>query len=47
MTAPRSLEIARRLVVEELVRAELAKLTPKERRRLRMQIEDEQRRRRR
>ena len=43
---PATLDIARRLVVEELVRLELAKLTPRARRRLRMQMEDDERRRR-
>lgn len=37
---PRTLEVARRLVVEELVRAELARLTVNERRRLRLTLED-------
>ncbi|WP_256474236.1 hypothetical protein [Bradyrhizobium sp. 200] len=40
MTPPATLEIARRRVVEELVQRELAKLTPKERRRLRLTLED-------
>ncbi|WP_256474190.1 hypothetical protein [Bradyrhizobium sp. 200] len=40
MRPPATLEIARRLVVEELVRAELAKLTANERRRIRMTLED-------
>lgn len=38
MSPPRNLEIARRLAIEEPVRAELAKLTPRERRRLRLQM---------
>ncbi|MBR1200032.1 hypothetical protein JQ574_28980 [Bradyrhizobium sp. AUGA SZCCT0158] len=46
MTTLRTLEIARRRVVEELVQRELAKLTVNERRRLRLTLEDEQRRRR-
>jgi hypothetical protein len=42
MSPPRTLEEARRRVVEELGQRELAKLTVNERRRLRLTLEDKQ-----